>query len=137
MTFSKSRTGIGKKEDGWELVRFCNKINASVIGAASKLLSYFIKLYNPSKIVSYSSNDISNGNLYQVLGFQKEGISNAYWYVNQQTFERFHRFNFRKAKLKEMGFDTMHKTESQIMSGLPYWKIYDSGTIRWVKTIQR
>ena len=137
MTFSKSRTGIGKKEDGWELVRFCNKINTNVIGAASKLLSYFIKSYNPSKIISYSSNDISNGNLYQVLGFQKEGISNAYWYVNQQTFERFHRFNFRKAKLKEMGFDTVHKTESQIMSELPYWKIYDSGTIRWVKTISR
>ena len=135
MTFSKSRTGIGKKEEGYELVRFCNKINTNVIGGASKLLSYFIRSYNPSKIVSYSSNDISNGNLYQVLGFQKEGISNAYWYVNQQTFERFHRFNFRKAKLKEMGFDTIHKTESQIMSELPYWKIYDSGTIRWVKTI--
>ena len=135
MTFSKSRTGIGKKEDGWELVRFCNKINANVIGAASKLLSHFIKLYNPSKIISYSSNDISNGNLYRVLGFQKEGISNAYWYINQQTFERFHRFNFRKAKLKEMGFDIENKTESQIMLELPYWKIYDSGTIRWVKFV--
>ena len=137
ITFSKSRTGIGKKEEGYELVRFCNKTNTNVIGAASKLLSHFIKSYNPSKIISYSSNDISNGNLYQVLGFQKEGTSNAYWYVNQQTFERFHRFNFRKAKLKEMGFDIENKTESQIMNELPYWKIYDSGTIRWVKTISR
>ena len=72
-----------------------------------------------------------------MLGFQKEGISIAYWYVNQQTFERFHRFNFRKAKLKEMGFNIEHNTESQIMLELPYWKIYDSGTIRWVKTILR
>ena len=137
MIFSKSRVGIGKKEDGWELVRFCNKIDTNVVGGASKLLSYFIRYYNPSKIISYSSNDISNGNLYQVLGFQKEGISNAYWYISQQTFERFHRFNFRKTKLKGMGFDTENKTESQIMSELPYWKIYDSGTIRWVKTILR
>ena len=135
MTFSKSRAGIGKKEEGYELVRFCNKINTNVIGGASKLLSYFIRYYNPSKIVSYSSNDISNGGLYQTLGFQKEGTSNAYWYINQHTFERFHRFNFRKAKLKEMGFDIENKTESQIMNELPYWKIYDSGTTRWVKFI--
>ena len=136
MTFSKSRVGIGKKEDGWELVRFCNKLDTSVIGGASKLLSYFIKVYNPIKIVSYSSNDISNGSLYKILGFQSSiSSSSAYWYINQHTFERFHRFNFRKAKLKEMGFDIENKTESQIMTELPYWRIYDSGTIRWVKTI--
>jgi hypothetical protein len=61
MTFSKSRVGVGKKEDGYELVRFCNKLNTRVVGGASKLLKYFIQIYNPSKIISYSSNDISDG----------------------------------------------------------------------------
>ena len=136
MTFSKSRVGIGKNEDGYELVRFCNKLNTNIIGAASKLLNYFIKQYQPKQIVSYSSNDISNGNLYKVLGFTKENkASTAYWYINQIDFQRYHRFNFRKAKLKEMGYDTENLTESQIMSELPYWKIYDSGTIRWIKKI--
>lgn len=132
MTFSKSRVGIGKKEDGYELVRFCNLLNTTVIGGASKLLKYFIKLYNPSKIVSYSSNDISDGSLYKLLRFNpRESSSSAYWYIHRGTFERYHRFNFRKSKLKDMGFDTEHKTETQIMSELPYWKIYDSGTTRW------
>lgn len=135
MTFSKSRIGIGKNEDGYELVRFCNKLNTNVVGGASKLLSYFISHYNPLKIVSYSSNDISDGHLYKVLGFTKGKSSNSYWYINQQTFERFHRFNFRKDKLKEMGFDIEGKTESEIMSKLPYWKIYDTGTTRWEKII--
>ena len=136
MTFSKSRAGIGKKEDGYELVRFCNKLNINVVGAASKLLKYFILTYNPNKIVSYSSNDISNGNLYSKLGFIKDDKQNiSYWYIDQNTFQRYHRFNFRKSKLKEMGYD-ITKTESQIMRELPYWRIYDSGTTRWVWGIE-
>ena len=134
MTFSKSRVGIGKNEDGWELVRFCNKKNMTVVGGASKLLSYFIKTYNPTKIVSYSSNDISDGRLYKILGFNKCNIAGAYWYIHQRTFQRFHRFNFRKSKLQEMGYDVQNKTEFQIMSELPYWRIYDSGTTRWELT---
>jgi hypothetical protein len=136
MTFSKSRIGIGKNEEGYELVRFCNKLNTNIVGAASKLLNHFVEIYNPTQIISYSSNDISSGHLYEVLGFTKENkTSMAYWYINQNTFQRYHRFNFRKAKLKDMGYDTENLTESQIMSGLPYWKIYDSGTTRWVKKL--
>ena len=138
MTFSKSRLGIGKFEkDSWELVRFCNRLNTSVIGGASKLLNYFIKHYNPIKIVSYSSNDISDGGLYEKLGFMTMGaVSNAYWYVNMKTWMRYHRFNFRKTKLKEMGYDIDGKTETQIMNQLPYAKIFDSGTTRWEKCIK-
>ena len=132
MTFSKSRVGIGKKEDGWELVRFCNKLNTAVVGGASKLLKYFINNYNPTQIISYSCNDISDGGLYKTLGFEKGNSTTSYWYINQNTFQRFHRFNFRKAKLKELGYDTDNLTESQIMSDLPYWKIHDAGTTRWL-----
>lgn len=136
MTFSKSRVGIGKNEEGYELVRFCNKLNTNIVGAASKLLNHFVEIYNPTQIISYSSNDISGGHLYEVLGFTKENkTSMAYWYINQNTFQRYHRFNFRKAKLKNMGYNTDKLTESQIMNELPYWKIYDSGTTRWVKKL--
>ena len=42
MTFSKIRHTIGESKDanGYELVRFCNKLNTSVIGGASKLFRY-------------------------------------------------------------------------------------------------
>ena len=39
---------------------------------------------------------------------------------------------WRVYKLKEMGYDTINLTEREIMSTLPYYIIYDSGTIRWV-----
>jgi hypothetical protein len=133
MTFSNSRIGIGKKEDGWELVRFCNKLNTRVIGGASKLLKYFINNYHPTQIISYSSNDISDGGLYKALHFCRDNkMSTAYWYIHTSTFKRYHRFSFRKAKLKELGFDVENKTESEIMKDLPYWKIFDSGTTRWI-----
>ena len=133
MTFSKSRIGIGSNEIGYELVRFCNKKGLQVIGGASKLLNYFINNYNPEKIISYSSNDISNGDLYKKLCFVKEKESfPSYWYIQQNTFDRYHRFNFRKHRLKEMGYDVEIFTENEIMKNLPYWRIYDSGNKRWV-----
>lgn len=133
MTFGKSRVGIGKLENGWELVRFCNLLNTCVNGGASKLLKYFIRHYNPTQIVSYSSNDISDGGLYDRLGFERtDRINKSYWYISQKDFTRYHRFKFRKSVLSDMGYDTQNLTESQIMDKLPYFKIYDCGTTRWV-----
>lgn len=133
MTFNKSRSGIGKSYEGYELSRFCNKKNTQVIGGASKLFNYFIKKYNPKQVISYSSNDISNGNLYKQLRFETNGkINPAYWYIKHGTYERFHRYNFRKQKLKEMGYDTDNMTEREIMMKLPYHRIHDSGTVQWI-----
>lgn len=133
MTFGKSRLGVGQNETGWELVRFCNKLNTTVVGGASKLLNHFIRHHNPKKIVSYSANDISDGGLYRMLGFVSDGkVGRSYWYVSQKDFVRYHRFKFRKTILKDMGYDADNMTESEIMKQLPYWRIYDCGTSRWV-----
>ena len=136
MLFGKSRVGIGKNEDGWELVRFCNKTNTIVVGGASKLFKYFLQEYKPTKIVSYSSNDISNGSIYNLLGFTKSNTYNtSYWYIDKNNMNRYHRYKFRKSGLKKMGFDVDGKTEAEIMRELPYYKIFDAGTLRWEKKI--
>lgn len=133
MTFSKrSKLSGGKNDNCWELTRFCTKLNTQVIGGADRLLKYFIRQYNPSSIVSFSSNDISNGNLYKKLGFMTdEKITNAYWYINQSNYIRYHRTSFTKSRLKQLGYDTENKTEFEIMNKLPFYKIYDSGHIKW------
>ena len=73
MTFSKMRSTIGTSTknlaDCWELVRFCSIPNTNVIGGASKLFAYFIKMYNPTQIKSFSDRAHTKGNLYKVLGF--------------------------------------------------------------------
>lgn len=60
MTFGKSRF---KKE--FELLRFCNKLNVTVVGGASKLLQHFLQDHLEIKeIVSYADRRLSTGNLY-------------------------------------------------------------------------
>ena len=133
MTFNKPRLGIGKGGD-YELSRFCNKINTSVVGGASKLLKHFIKIYKPKEIVSYADKRWSNGGLYETLGFDLSHVNkpNYHYIINMK---RKHRFNFRKHILKKQGFDTENKTEHQIMLDRNIYRIYDCGTITYKKRL--
>ena len=121
-----------KKE--YELIRFCNKINTIVIGAASKLFSYFLK-NNPeiNEIKSYADISIFNGDIYTKLGFKYSHRSQInYWWVVKGI--RKHRFNYNKKKLIGMGYDPL-KTEVEIMHELGNYRIYGCGQDKyiWVK----
>ena len=136
MCFSKKRRSmIGNKikdDSEWELTRFCTELNTIVIGGASKLLKYFIKIYKPTNIVSYASHDISNGSLYETLGFEcVSEFNNSYWYIDKKTFIRYHRYVFRKSELVKKGFDK-NLSEFEIMNRLPYYRIFDSGQSKYV-----
>ena len=136
MTFSKLRLPLQRheknrnKDKHYELTRFCNKINTSVVGGASKLMKYFITKYNPIQVETYSDNLISNGDLYETLGFEYSHTSKpGYWYVIDGIRE--HRFNWRKQKLIKMGYD-INKTEEEIMSELGHYRIYNAGNKKWI-----
>jgi hypothetical protein len=132
MIFNKSRLGIGKKHDGYELSRFCNKLNFSVVGGASKLLKHFIKEYNPKTIISYADRRWSQGDLYKSLKFKEISINKPnYWYIFGK--HRKHRFGFRKDKLIKEGYDG-NKTEHEIMLDRGIYRIYDCGTITYKLT---
>lgn len=138
MTFSSPRINMGgkKHKQQWELVRFCNKLNTRVIGGASKLLKYFIKTYNPESIVSFSMNDISDGNLYKILGFiTDDKISQSYWYIEPKSHKRYHRSSFTKQAIVKKGWkDNINDTwtEKQVMAERGYFCIYDSGQKKWI-----
>lgn len=131
MTFGGLRKNLGQEsiESHWELLRFCNKLDTTVIGGASKLLTYFVKNYQPSNIVSYADRRWSNGGLYENLGFIRKHISQPnYFYFQREV--RLPRFKFRKDILVTEGFDST-KTERQIMKERGYNRIYDCGAIRY------
>lgn len=134
MSFSKFRPGIGKNrgDNAYELSRFAS--NTNVIGAASKLMNYFRRMYNPSLIYSFSDNMYSTGNLYQVLGFVQENDQEkpSYRYANFFSTELIHRFNFSKSKLKEFPNYEEFKSEAQIMKEAGYARIYDAGKKTWI-----
>jgi hypothetical protein len=129
MTFSKGRIIMGGKETEWELNRFCNLINHNIVGAASKLMNFFVKKYKPNKVVSYSDIRIFDGGMYEKLNFQYISQSKPnYWYVINGL--RRHRFGFRKSILVKEGYDK-DLTEKRIMLNRKIYRIYDCGNIRW------
>lgn len=134
MTFGKQMTCSGKKGDEtWILSRFCSLINHRVIGAAGKMFKYFIKHYNPDAVYSFSSNDISNGGLYQTLGFKEGRVNQSYWYYDLKRDKRYHRSAFTKSHLKELGWDD-GRTEEEIMYDHHFFKNIDSGQTKWIWT---
>ena len=133
MTFGKLRKSLGNnsKNNVYELYRFCNKLNTLIIGGASKLFNYFIKHYDPISIESFSSNDISNGDLYKILGFEQyKEFNESYWFINNKNV-RYHRYKFRKSELIKMGYDNSIEYD-QFINNLGYFKIYDTGQSKWI-----
>jgi Zn finger protein HypA/HybF involved in hydrogenase expression len=134
MTFCKP-----KKKNGligeYELNRFANKLDTTIIGGASKILNYFIKKYNPNRIISYADRRWSQGNLYKKLGFEIKSINKSdYWYCKSN--KRYHKSSFRKDKLiKKLNIEGDFK-EWEIVSQLGYVRVWDSGkiTYQWNKS---
>jgi hypothetical protein len=134
MTFGKNRLALGNNKTmigEYEMYRYAT--SKTIVGGASKLLSYFIKTYKPTKIISYADRRWSEGNLYEKLGFIKKsnGVPN-YWYFKPGYFNRYHRFNFRKDQLQKKleVFDPM-LTEWENMQNNGWDRIWDCGNLKY------
>jgi len=128
MTFSKPSISKGAKyynEGSYELSRFCTKSGCRVIGAASKLLKFFIRNYSCENLFSYADRRWSDGNLYYSIGFSLSGISRPnYWYI--KNGKRFHRFSFRK---KDYEPKEVSEWELRRRQGLN--RIWDCGNLKF------
>jgi len=114
----------------FELLRFCNKLNTSVVGGSSRLFKYFISNYEYDKIISYADRRYSNGNMYNVLGFKLSHKSGPnYWYFEKDYILR-HRSRYQKHKLGDVlsNFDDgLSEFENMVNNG---WnRIWDCGNL--------
>lgn len=133
MTFGKKRGSLGSTgSDGeYEMYRFCNILNTTVIGGASKLFKYFLENYRPKEVISYADRRYFDGGLYLNLGFTFTSSTKPnYWYITKNHITKTHRYNYRKDKLVKEGYDPL-KTEKEIMSERGYLKIYDCGNLKF------
>ena len=126
MTLGKSRYNTQYQ---WELIRFANKIGYTIVGAASRLLTKFIKDYNPESIISYSNKRWNTGNVYSKLGFAKcLTNSPSYRYTkNYRMLESMHKYQKKKLKKLLPVFDAS-KTEWENMKANGYDRIWDCGS---------
>ena len=131
--------GNKSKENEYEMYRFCIG-NKNVVGIGGKLLNYFIKNYNPSKIISFADMRWSDNNsFYSKIGFKLNNITSPnYWYVNTKNYmNRIHRFNFRKQILYKVlpNFDpTLTEWENMQLNG--YDRIWDCGLFKYEMKLQ-
>ena len=130
MTFDHFEGRKKMEPGGWNLSRFCNKLNYNVIGGASKLLKYFIKNFNPKRIISFADKSWSNGELYSKLGFAISSISYPnYSYLIDN--KRSNKQKWKKSNLVKMGFDE-NLSESKIMEdNFGAYKVFDCGQIKF------
>lgn len=133
MTFGKPRYN---KKFEWELLRLCTNSNYKVVGGAEKLFKHFIKLYNPTSIISYCDNSKFSGDVYKKLGMKLKtfGDPAKHW---------FHPVTFRHITdnlLRQRGYSQLHKDKSHkkgesneyLMLEAGYMFIYDSGQSTYI-----
>lgn len=129
MSFSRSRYN---KNIQYELIRFANALNTTVVGGASRLFNHFLKMYNNPSVISYADrtwSPIQNRTLYEQIGFKHSHVTTpSYWYTNDYITTH-HRSKYQKHKLKDLlrTFDR-DQTEWQNMVANGWNRYWDCGT---------
>jgi hypothetical protein len=132
MTFDRFE-GRKKMCDGsWNINRLCSKLNTIVIGAASKLISFFEKEYNPSRIISYSDSDWSRGSVYELIGFNRlNELKPDYMYIDND--QRVHKSRFSLKNIRNEYNSGLTEHEICIDSGV--YRIYNTGKVKYEKLL--
>ena len=116
----------------WEINRFANKLNHTIVGGASKLFKHFVRVINPNRVLTYADARYSSGNLYRKLGFKFDKVTKPnYCYTKNKKI--FSRQQFMKCKLKDKleNFDPA-LTEAENMFNSGYRRLWDAGNYRFL-----
>lgn len=149
ITFIKLRNWMGdykKKDNSWELSRFCSKIDYNIVGGFSKLLNFFIKNYNPNFILTFADCRWSGLDIEKTVYIKNnfnfiKFTPPSYWYFKKGDYlKRYHRFTFNKKKILKLIENkediTLFMTEWELAQTLKMDRIWDCGNIRFEMDIK-
>lgn len=102
----------------YELVRFANLLNTTVVGGLDKLLSHFIKQHQPDDLMTYADLDWSDGQSYRKLGFEAiSDTSPQLFWIDPVSMTRYfpHRLpdGMTEESAVERGFLTVYNAGSR------------------------
>lgn len=133
---------IGKSrytDDEYEIIRYCARPDYGVSGGFMKLLRYFINSTGArGRVVSYMDLDkrFSCSNVYERNGFRLEKITQPdYAWYKKSGMPVLSRYETTKARLIKQGYDS-DMTEVEIMRGRGYFRVFGSGSKRYVYDIK-
>ena len=122
----------------WNLTRFASLNDYICQGLASKMLTHFIRKYDPDYIRSFADRRWTldkDNNVYTKIGFKLDEILKPeYRYYNEKVdkYKRFHKFGFRKSVLHRKYGLPMNMTETEMAIALGYDRIWDCGLFKYV-----
>jgi hypothetical protein len=119
--------GVRKIRNDIEISRFANLLFTTVRGGFSRLLHYIEKLYKPNQVISFCDLRYSNGLIYEKFGFTLERIRLGWnWTDKIYTYNRLQCV----ANMDQRGL-----SEAEHARELGWYKIYDAGQAKYVKTV--
>jgi very-short-patch-repair endonuclease len=118
-----------KGYSGWELQRMVNKLNTSVVGGFSRMLTYWRRLNPTEDLVSYIDLDKFEGGTYYKVGFKYVTENKTMWYLYKG--KRVSKFKFRRNKLSILLGDKFNPglTEKVNCANNGIYQIWNSGTV--------
>lgn len=109
---------------------FCD--NTTVQGGASKLFKYainWLKTNGYKKIISWSDNAWTEGNIYKILNFQLEKeLPIDYFYWNSKT----NKYISKQSQQKKLVNCPLDLTEKEWATERGLYRIWDCGKKRWI-----
>lgn len=106
----------------YEILRLAYKDTYAIVGGTQRMWKYFLNRYKPNSVISYCDLAKFSGNIYTELGMQLDKINDpSFIWVSPITGSIVSRFQIMNGEIKE--YDLIEKG---------YYKIYDSGTLRFV-----
>lgn len=127
MGFGKSRFNSNEME----MYRFASLSNYSVVGGAGKLFKTFLADRNPKSVISFANRDISQGTLYERLGFKlMKVIPPSYHYFKNRSIHN--RLKFQKHKLEsQLELFDNSLTEWENMQNNGYNRFWNTGQLKY------
>ncbi|NJN24930.1 MAG: hypothetical protein HC819_02540 [Cyclobacteriaceae bacterium] len=118
--------------ESFELLRFCNALNLTVVGGFSKLLSHFVGLASPEHIMSYIDADWSEGHAFAAVGFrQVDTLPEMELWLNQKTGEREYPHMVMKTHEKPDSMLSDPKALQLFLQAHGYARVYNSGSYKY------
>lgn len=125
-----------KNKDKLYLDRYCT--SNRVVGGMGKLLKagkQYARSHNCSTIVTFADHVVSDGGLYEKLGFTPDKeLPPDYHYVDFHAVRRVHKFNYRLKRFKNdpelQWMDGLTETQLAELNGIV--RIFDQGKTRYV-----
>lgn len=130
MSFGKPRYDNTEGAE-WELLRLCIAPEHRVVGGASKLFRHFVRCHSPRKLMSFCDYAISNGGVYERLGFSFVRLTQpSYQWANPRDPADHYSWYL----INSRGFDNVFGTDygngtsnADLMRERGYARVYNAG----------